>query len=124
MILSLRILNDDLKEYCMKKITEEKTKPFRLVKYFTFSSLAVIFIGTLLLSFLNTHWTRSMLLKKREDYALLLVENLNHQVFLQFIVPVARLFGKIQLRNPDQFNLMDKVVRNTMHSFHVETVNI
>lgn len=102
----------------------EKAKPFRLVKYFTFTSLAVIFIGTLALSFLNTHWARAMLLKKREDYALLLVENLNHQVFLQFIVPVARLFGKIQLRNPDQFNLMDKVVRNTMHSFHVETVNI
>jgi two-component system sensor histidine kinase HydH len=60
----------------------ERAKPFRLVKYFTFSSLIVIFLGTIILSVLNTHWVRSMQYQKSEDYALLLVENLNHQVFL------------------------------------------
>jgi two-component system sensor histidine kinase HydH len=59
----------------------ERAKPFRLVKYFTFSSLIVIFIGTIILSVLNTHWVRSMQYQKSEDYALLLIENLNHQVF-------------------------------------------
>ncbi|OEU68095.1 MAG: two-component sensor histidine kinase [Desulfobacterales bacterium PC51MH44] len=103
---------------------EEKVKPFRLVKYFTFSSLIVIFIGTLVLSLLNTHLARTMQQKKSEDYAHLLVENLNHQVFLQFIIPVALKFGKIQLRNKEQFERMDKVVRSTLHSFKVDMVNI
>ncbi len=103
---------------------EEKTKPFKLVKYFTFTSLIVIFLGTLALSFLNTHWARAMQLEKSEDYALLLVENLNHQIFLQFIIPVALKFGKIQLRNKEQFERMDKIVRSTLHSFKVDTVNI
>ncbi|MFO7646384.1 MAG: two-component sensor histidine kinase, partial [Desulfosarcina sp.] len=66
----------------------ERVKPFRLVKYFTFTSLIVIFLGTIILSVLNTHWVRSLQFQKSEDYALLLVDNLNHQVFLQFIVPV------------------------------------
>lgn len=103
---------------------EEKTKPFRLVKYFTFSSLIAIFLGTLVLSGLNTHWARSIQRQKSEDYALALVENLNHQVFLQFVIPVALKYGKIQLRNPEQFDRMDKVVRSTFHSFKVESVNI
>ncbi|OQX22755.1 MAG: two-component sensor histidine kinase [Desulfobacteraceae bacterium IS3] len=103
---------------------EEKSKPFRLVKYFSFISLIVIFLGTLLLSFLNTHWARAMQIEKSEEYALLLVENLNHQIFMQFIIPVALQFGKIQLRNKDQFDRMDKVVRSTLHSFKTETVNI
>jgi len=103
---------------------EEKAKPFRLVKYFTFSSLTVIFMGTIVLSVLNTHWARSMHLKQSQDYARLLVENLNHQVFLQFIIPVALKYGKIQLSNKEQFDRMDKVVRSTLHSFHVEMVNI
>ncbi len=103
---------------------EEKVKPFRLVKYFSYISLIVIFTGTLVLSLLNTHWARSMQLKKSEEYALLLVENLNHQVFLQFVIPVALKFGKIQLRNQDQFERMDKVVRSTLHSFKVDMVNI
>jgi two-component system, NtrC family, sensor histidine kinase HydH len=108
----------------MKKTIPDKAKPFRLVKYFTFSSLIVIFLVTLVLSFFNTHWARSMQLKKSEDYALLLIENLNHQVFLQFIIPIALKHGRIQLRNRDQFERMDQVVRSTLHSFQVDMVNI
>lgn len=102
----------------------ERAKPFRLVKYFTFTSLIVIFIGTIILSVLNTHWVRSIQYRKSEDYALLLIENLNHQVFLQFILPVGLKYGKIELRNQDQFERMDSVVRSTLHSFKVEMVNI
>ncbi|MBU0988063.1 MAG: two-component sensor histidine kinase [Proteobacteria bacterium] len=104
--------------------TEEKVKPFRLVKYFTLISLVMIFIGTLVLSILNTHWARTMQQKKSEDYARLLIENLNHQVFMQFIIPVALQYGKIQLSDKKQFDRMDKVVRSTLHSFKVDMVNI
>jgi signal transduction histidine kinase len=33
-------------------------------------------------------------------------------------------YGKIQLRNKEQFELLDKVVRSTLHSFQVKMVNI
>lgn len=104
--------------------TEETIKPFRLVKYFTFTSLIVIFLGTVVLSALNTHWARMLQLKKSEDYALVLVENLNHQIFTQFLIPVLIRYGKIQLREEEQFKRMDKVVRSTFHSFKVDQVNI
>ena len=106
------------------KLPEDKLKPFRLVKYFAFSGLVVIFLTTIILSVLNTHWVKSMQRKKSEDYAHVMIENLNHQVFLQFIIPVGMMFGKIQLSNREQFERMDNVVRSTMHSFKVETVNI
>ena len=103
---------------------EEKAKPFRLVKYFTFTSLIAIFLGTVILSFLNIHWARTLQFKKSQDYARLLVENLNHQIYTQFQVPVFYLFGKIQLSDKRQFELMDKIVRNTFHSFKVDLVNL
>lgn len=103
----------------------ERVKPFKLVKYFTFTSLVVALSGALALSMAIAHRTETVLLKKSEDYALLMAENLNHQVFLQFIVPAALQFGQvIQLRNKVLFDRLDQVVRNTLHSFHVETVNI
>jgi two-component system sensor histidine kinase HydH len=107
-----------------RPIITERAKPFRLVKYFSFSSLILIFIGTIVLSVLNTHWIRSMQYEKSEDYALLLIENLNHQVFMQFILPIGLKYGKIELRNQDQFERMDSVVRSTLHSFNVDMVNI
>ncbi len=103
----------------------DRIKPFKLVKYFTFTSLVVILVGSLALSMVIANRAETVLLKKSEDYAFLMAENLNHQVFLQFIIPAALQFGQvIQLRNKTLFNRLDKVVRNTLHSFSVETVNM
>jgi signal transduction histidine kinase len=65
-----------------------------------------------------------MQIEKSEDYALLLIENLNHQIFLQFIIPTVLKHGSIHLREREQFELMDQVVRSTLHSFNVDMVNI
>jgi signal transduction histidine kinase len=105
-------------------LPEEKIKPFRLVKYFTFTGLVVIFLVTIILAILNTHWVKSMQRKKSEDYAHALIENLNHQVFIQFILPIGMRYGKVQLRNQEQFERMDNVVRSTLHSFKVDELNI
>lgn len=103
---------------------QEPGKPFRLVKYFTMTSLIVLFAGAIILSAVNIHWARQMQIEKNEDYALLLIKNLNHQIFLQFIIPTVLKRGNIHLRETDQFELMDKVVRSTLHSFNVDMVNI
>ncbi|ETR67373.1 MAG: two-component hybrid sensor and response regulator histidine kinase (Ntr family) [Candidatus Magnetoglobus multicellularis str. Araruama] len=100
------------------------TRPFRLVKYVTFTSLIFVLVGTLIMSVLIMQWARSILLSKSEDYALLLAENLNHQIFLQFVVPVAIEVGKIQLSNQSQYERLDRVVRGTIHSFEVDQVII
>ncbi|MFP4474669.1 MAG: two-component system sensor histidine kinase NtrB [Desulfatibacillaceae bacterium] len=105
-------------------LTREAVKPFELVKNFTFTSLIVIFAATIVLSVVITHRARTVLLQKSEEYAVLLANNLNHQVFLQFIIPTALQFGRIQLRNKVQFQRMDRVVRATLHGFKVDMVNI
>jgi len=103
----------------------ERLRPFKLVKYFTFTSLIVILAGTLALSMVIARRAETVLIKKSEEYALLMAENLNHQVFVQFIIPAALQFGQvIQLRNEVLFERLDQVVRNTLHSFSVEKLNI
>ncbi len=99
-------------------------KPFRLVKFFTFSSLVIMFTATIVISALNAHWVRNILLEKSKEYDQLLVENLNHQIISRCLVPILIKFGEIKLREKEQFLLMDKVVRSTLHSFHVEMVTI
>jgi two-component system sensor histidine kinase HydH len=117
--------NDQLTTNRMDAGDTAPIKPFKLVKYFTFTSLIVILVGSLALSMVIAKRAETVMLKKSEDYALLMAENLNHQVFLQFIVPAALQFGQvIQLQNRVLFDRLDQVVKNTLHSFRVETVNI
>ncbi len=99
-------------------------KSFRLVKFFTFSSLVIMFTATITISALNAHWVRNILLEKSEEYASLLVENLNHQIISRFMLPLIIRNKEIRLREKEQFLLMDKVVRTTLHSFNVEMVNL
>lgn len=99
-------------------------KPFRLVKFFTFTSLVIMFTATIAISTLNAHWVRKILLEKSEEYASLLVENLNHQIISRFMLPVVIRYKEIRLREREQFLLMDKVVRSTLHSFNVEMVTL
>jgi len=106
------------------KTPEEKIKPFRLVKYFTFSSLIVIFISTIVLSVLNTEWVRTTQQKRSEEYALFVAENLNHQIFWQFFVPAALKYKKIQLRDKVQADMLDKVILSALHGYKIDTVTI
>ncbi len=107
-----------------KNITPQGARPFVLVKTFTFASLIVMLMATIVIAALNAHWVRNILLEKNKEYNLLLVENLNHQIFLRFVAPVVFKHGEIKLRQKDQHQLLDTVIKSTLHSFHVDMVNI
>ncbi len=79
---------------------------------------------TLVISSLVGMRTSELVLHRKEQYALLLAENLNHQVMVRFVLPVTRTFGAIAAGQPQQAALLDSVVRNTIHSFQVKRVNI
>ena len=80
--------------------------------------------ATIVMAALNAHWVRNLLLEKSKEYNTLLIENLNHQIFLRFVAPVALQHGEIKLREKEQHRLLDAVIKSTLHSFHVEMVNI
>ncbi len=102
----------------------ENGKPFQLVKYISFSSLAVILISLIVFSGFITQRAKGILMHKSEQYASLLAENLNHQVFFQFTLPTLIADGEIRLSRENQYARLDRVVRNTIHGFTVEKVNI
>jgi len=100
-------------------------KPFRLVKFFSFTGLAVILVFTMVLSWLIPNYAQKVLLERSETYALSLAENLNHQVFLQFVLPTALRYGKIALSNPKQFKRLDTIVRNNItHGLKIDSATI
>ncbi len=99
-------------------------EPFKLVEYFSFSSLAVILVFTLLLSWLISENARKVMLEQNEEYSLLLAENLNQQVFRRFVLPAVIRYGGIALRNPEQFELLDGIVKGVTQGLKIDSVTI
>jgi two-component system, NtrC family, sensor histidine kinase HydH len=108
----------------MKDKPQKKDKPFKLYRYFSITSIVFIFIGTIVLAYFNTHWAREMQLRKNEEYAQLLVSNLNHQIFRQFVIPISLRYGYVHLKDKKQYDRMDTIVRGTLHGYNIEMVNL
>src|SRR3989339_459891 len=99
-------------------------KPFRLVKFFSYSGLAVFLLFTLVLSWIISNHAKKVLLERSEAYAFVVAENLSHQVFQQFVLPTVMRYGEIALRKPEQFARLDTVVRNATHGMRIQAVTI
>ena len=99
-------------------------KQFRLVRFFSWASFIVLVIFSFPFSMVISQKAKDILLKSYENYALLVGENLNHQVFQNFVLPVNKIYGEIKLSEKPQYELMDRVIRNTTHAFNVDHVNI
>ncbi len=97
---------------------------FKLVKYFSFSSLGVILLCTFLLSWLISNNARTVMLEQNEEYSRLLAENINQQVFRRFVLPAVIRYGEISLRKPEQAEMLDGVIRSIIQGLKIETVTI
>ncbi len=99
-------------------------KQFRLAKFFAYASFTILALASFPFSVIISQQAKDILTRSYENYALLLGENLNHQVFRNFVLPVSRRYGQILLRDSQQYELMDRIVKTTIHSFKIDRVNI
>lgn len=104
--------------------TLPKERQFRLVKFFAYASFVVLIIFSFPFSVVISRQAKEILMKSYENYALLLGENLSHQVFQNFVLPVTARYGQIRLREKAQYEWMDRIVKSTIHSFNIDLVNI
>ncbi|OEU68944.1 MAG: two-component sensor histidine kinase [Desulfovibrio sp. S3730MH75] len=106
------------------KPKDPQIQSFHLVKLLSWTLLAVIVASSLGLSVFLAKHADETLLEKQKEFSLLQAENLNHQIYRRFILPTIIGYGKIGLKNEEQMQRLDQVVRSTIHSFKVNEVRI
>lgn len=97
---------------------------FGLTRFLSWVSLILILVSSLMLAVFIGNSARQTLIVRQQQYALLLAENLNHQIYRRFTLPTYLTFGRIALRQPVQFERLDEVVQSTIHGLHVDTLRI
>ena len=116
--------HDPVLDSIRKEKVEAGLESFKLVKYFSFSSLAAILVFTLLLSWIISNNARKIMLEQNEEYSLLLAENINQQVFRRFVLPAVIRYGGIALRKPEQFELLDSIIKGVTQGLKIDSVTI
>ncbi len=105
-------------------LKNDSTRPFQFAKFLSWTVLLLIFSSGMLLSVFISNYARQTVLENHEEFALLLAENLNHQVYQRFILPTVIGYGRVQLKQKEQYERLSQVVDMTTHSFHVLDLKI
>lgn len=99
-------------------------RPLQFVKVLSWTLLVLILGFSLGLSVILSNYAERVLLEKQKQFALLLTENLSHQIYTRFTLPTIIGYGSIALSNKEQFTRLDQVIRTTIHSFHVQDLRL
>ena len=99
-------------------------QPFALVKYFSFTSLTVILLASLILTWSFSQNTRQTILERSEIYSRMFAESLNRQVFYLFILPTFVRYGRIALSDPVQFEQLDLIITDITRGMNIKSVTI
>ncbi len=103
---------------------EKDIHPFQVGKFLSWSSLVLILGISLFLVFVIGNYARQNFLSKEKDYSLLLAENLNHQIYHRFVLPVVLSDQKVELSKTEQYERLDQVIQSTIHGFKIVQVRI
>ncbi len=106
------------------RLNPDPAHPFQLAKFLSWTSLLLIIGSGIFLVITISNYARESVLKKDKEFARLLAENLNHQIYQRFILPTVLGFGRVELRQEDQYERLDLVVRSTIHGFRVIDIKI
>lgn len=87
-------------------------------------SLVVVLGTSLVLSFFISNQARDTLMQRQESFASLLAQNLNNQIFQRFAVPTIIAYGHISLREAQQYELLDKVVKSVIQGLPVARLRL
>lgn len=106
------------------KNAADSALPLSYARTLSWLSLFFILLTSLALSFFIASSVRETLLLRQEDFARLLVENLNSQIFRRFALPTLMAHGRIALREENQYERLDGVVRSVIEGLPVERLRI
>ena len=98
--------------------------PFNLAKFFSYISLVLILGSSVILSLFIGRTMTSTMLESQQEYALLLADNMNRQIFRKFTLPVTYASGRVSLGDPTQYKLLDEVIKSQIHGLQLESVRL
>ena len=117
-----RLPADDARSAAPDLTVDEK--PFRLAKSFSLAAIILIFASVLTLAAVVSRQAEIIITKRVEDDTIKLMTNLNLQMYINFLEPANRYYGRVSLGDQQQRNWLDFVIQLTTLGFDLKRVII
>ncbi|MCC8194771.1 MAG: hypothetical protein LIP28_09030, partial [Deltaproteobacteria bacterium] len=103
---------------------QEDTVRLGIARYLAWVLLVLILIFSVLLAVIVGNRARDTLLTKQRNFAGILAEHLNQQIFVRFSIPVVAAYGRQNLKQNAQYVMLDQTVASLTHGLQVHDLRI
>ena len=95
-----------------------------IARYLAWVLLILILVFSVFLAVVVGNRARDTLLTKQRNFAGILAEHLNQQIFVRFSIPVVAAYGRQNLRQNAQYVMLDQTVASLTHGLQVHALRI
>ena len=95
-----------------------------VVRSLAWIALALTIVLSVAVSTYLGNTASNTLIAKNHKFATLLADYLNNQIYRRFTLPTMSIFGRIALRNPEQYRQLDLIIKSIIQGLHVENLRI
>jgi len=94
---------------------------FNLILYYTITSFVIIAILSVVVGWIFPRMERQELIKRSEEYAQYFINNLNYEIYNDFLFPTLQEEGIVDLENnPEHFKRLDTTIRKNLYGLHIK----
>ena len=99
-------------------------RSFGVVRSLAWMALTLTILLSVAVSTYLGNTASTTLIAKNHKFATLLADYLNNQIYRRFTLPTISIFGRIALRNPEQYRQLDLIIKSIIQGLHVENLRI
>lgn len=99
-------------------------RSFGVVRSLAWVALTLTVLLSVVVSSYLGNTASNTLIAKNHKFATLLADYLNNQIYRRFTLPTISIFGRIALRNPEQYRQLDLIIKSIIQGLHVENLRI
>ncbi|MDR2488117.1 MAG: two-component sensor histidine kinase [Desulfovibrio sp.] len=102
----------------------DSVRSFGVVRSLAWVALTLTLLLSIAVSIYLGNTASKTLIAKNHTFATLLADYLNNQIYRRFTLPTISIFGRIALRNPEQYRQLDLIIKSIIQGLHVENLRI
>ncbi|MDD6087918.1 MAG: ATP-binding protein [Desulfovibrionaceae bacterium] len=95
-----------------------------MTRFLSWISLVLILASSIVLAFFLGNSARDTIMTRRQEYASLLAGYLNQQIYRRFTLPTVLAYGRITLRQTEQYHQLDEVIQSTVAGLKLQSLRI
>ncbi len=102
----------------------DSVRSFGVMRPLAWAALVLTILLSIAVSTYLGNTASKTLIVKNHKFATLLSDYLNNQIYRRFTLPTVSIFGRVALRNPEQYRQLDLIIKSIIQGLHVEDLRI